>query len=217
LSEYPLNVRINRKRVYFRKWRVKDKNKFLNNKHDRVRVKEALVYDCLKDELNLSDEEYKYMLMVIRDASLPNEISYDFTCECGHSYVYTPKLTDIMKPVFNGYGVISAGDVSFEMQPIQNREFYESTMEGCSKSEYVLFDFLLHIKTMNGDDCLSFDELLNEINNMDVDVFEDVFIQWNSMKFKVNNIAPVTCPKCSLKQLYEFDDLPNFFPETWDV
>jgi len=217
LSEYPSNVRIHNKRVHFRKWKVKDKNKFLSNKSNKSKIKEALVYDCLKDQTAMSDEEYKFMLIVIRDASLPGDISYEFTCECGFTYDYIPKLLDVMKPVFKGYGNISTSGVVFEMQPVQNREFYDRTLSDCSDMEADLFDFLLHVKSLNQDVCLTFDQLLDFVNEMDVDVFEDVFLQWNSMKFRVNNVSPVTCPKCSLTQLYEFDDLPDFFPESWDV
>jgi len=157
------------------------------------------------------------MLIVIRDASLPGEIGYEFTCECGFTYDYNPNLRDVIKPVFKGYGNILAKGVNFEMQPVQNRAFYEETLGSSSELESTLFDFLLHVKSLNQNTCLTFDQLLEVVNEMEVDVFEDVFLQWNSMKFKVNNVSPVTCPKCSLTQLYEFDDLPDFFPESWDL
>jgi len=213
-------AKIRDKNIKFRKWKVKDKNKFLSANRDPKIIKEALVYDCLRDEkIALSEDEYKYLLMRIRAESLPNSISYTFRCdECLEEYDYTADLKQIMKPEFSKYGIVQSGIHSFEMTSIRNREFYDNVIGAYVNDEQkLLVDFILHIKSYNQNESLDFDGLNDIINNLDVDAFEDIFAQWEAMRFKVNNIHTVQCPHCKAQETYEFDDLPGFFPESWNI
>jgi len=33
----------------------------------------------------------------------------------------------------------------------------------------------------------------------------------------MNNCSEVECPHCQSTELYEFDDLPEFFPNSWNL
>ena len=44
-----------------------------------------------------------------------------------------------------------------------------------------------------------------------VEEFESIIMQYNDMKFKLNNINVVECPYCNHKETMEFDSIPNFF------
>lgn len=217
--EFNLNTTIRNKNIKFRKWKVKDKNKFIQNKENPEIIKQALVYDCIEDDVTLSDEEYKYMLMKIRQASISNPIAWIFSCtKCNETFEYEANLDEIMKPDFQEYGDLIEEDVIFTMGNIINQEFYDSKMGESTIPEVSLItDFVLHIKSINDNDGYSFDDIIDYINDMDVDVFEKIMEKWETMRFKVNNIHEVTCPHCNNVELYEFDDLPGFFPDNWNI
>ena len=82
-------------------------------------------------------------------------------------------------------------------------------------SEDEIFDLLLRVESFNGDDSFTLEELIAKFDDLDIDVLEDVLNQWEDNKFVVNDINEVVCPKCKNVELYSFDAIPNFFPETW--
>jgi hypothetical protein len=218
-DKYEKSVKLMDKNIRFRKWKIKDKKKFLSNKSDSILVKEALVYDCLEDKkISLSNEEYNFLLIQIREASLKEKIEYFFECpSCEKEHKFTADLTKIVSGDFKQYGLLSSGKHEFVMQRILNRDFYEKHMsEQTDKEEMKLIDFILHIKSYNDNDALSFNELNSIINDLDVDVFEDCFKQWEEMRFKLNSFSNVECPNCKTSTEYEFDDFPGFFPSSWD-
>ena len=215
---YNYKVQVRDEILKFRKWKVKDRNKYVSNQGNTELMREALVYDCLEnDNVALSDEEYKYVLCKIRDVSISDPIEYTFTCgSCGHEFDYNAKLSEIITCNKTKYGLIEAGNDSFVMGAIRNRKFYTDMTSGADENAQDFIDFILHIHSYNLNDAMTFDELTDAVNNLDIDVFENVYTQWEQMKFKVNNTHTVTCPECNEQETYEFDDLPGFFPSSWN-
>lgn len=219
-NEYKLRLKIKNKTLQFRKWRVKDKNKFLKNLDDVKLIKEALVYDCLENKtIALSEEEYKYLLLLIRAESLGTEFGYEFSCaECTKDYSYKVNINNIQKPVFKPYSEISVQNHSFKMQDIRNRSFYDNAIvDSNDEKEKYLIDFILHVGAYNNNDGITFSDINNIINELEINIFEEIISQWDIMKFKIDTEHEVNCPHCSAKQIYEFDTLPEFFPESWDI
>lgn len=219
MSEYSFSTKLRDKVVKYRKWKVKDKKKYMSS-DDPIILKEALVFDCIEDKnIALDAEEYKYMLMKIRNVSIKNEIKYDFTCShCSNEFEYTADIEEIMTPEFKDYDDIISGKHIFTLTHVRNRQFYENSILGVnSEEEKVMVDFIMHVKSYNDNDGLNFDELNEIINELDIEDFEAIFKEWENMKFYVNNIHDVECPKCAESDTYEFDDLPNFFPESWKL
>ena len=104
------------------------------------------------------------------------------------------------------------------MSPIKNQDFYDKMIIATDiVEEKYLVDFILHIKTYNDDDTLTFDTILDEINELEVDVAEEVFKQWEEMRFKTTNVETIICPECGFSEKYEFDALPDFFPKSWNM
>lgn len=220
IEKYDYSVKIRDFNVKFRKWKVKDKKKFIANKDNKIALKESLVYDCLEDKkLALSEEEFKFMLIQIREASLSDKIEFNFICSnCDKEFNYIADLTEIMKGEYKNYGDISYKGHRFTIGSILNRDFYEEMIQNSILDETnYLIDFMLHIKSYNDNDAFTFEELNEIINNLDIDIFEHIFTKWEEMRFKVNNIHNVICPHCNFEELYEFDDLPHFFPDSWDL
>jgi len=219
MNKSEFSVKIREKTLKVRKWKVKDRNAFLLcDSSDITGIQEALVYNCIlsDDKIALSDEEYKYVLCKIREKSIKTPIVYDMECsECKHEFEYNCVLTDVMKPVFKQYGLIKNFTDSFLMGSIRNRDFYNQKMLNATDAERDYFDFILHIQSYNNNDAMTFDDIVQCINDLDVDAFENIFNEWNKMKFKIDNVHSVECPECEFSELYEFDDLPDFFPESW--
>ncbi len=217
-EKYEYSAKIRDTEVKYRKWKVKDKKKFMNSE-DKRDLRDALVYDCLEDKtITLSEDEYKYILMKIRETSLEDKVHYTFKCvKCEQLYDFDADLNTIMSGEFLPYGDIIYKDHIFTMSSLKNREFYEGAIDAAdSKDEKYLIDFILHINAYNDNDGYSFQQLNEIMNELDADVFEKIIVKWEEMRFKLNNIYEVQCPHCNNVELFEFDDLPGFFPESWD-
>lgn len=217
---YDQEVKLRGKMIKFRKWKVKDKKKYLENIKDIPVAREALIYDCLEDKrIALDEEELKYMIVQIRNASIGDPIEYMFTCEsCEEPYSYLANLKEIMTLEGNNTGEIAIGNTVFEMTNIQNKDFYQDMyLSAQSPEEKELVDFMLHVKSFNGNDGFTFDTLSEFISEMHVKEFEYVFDKWKEMRVQVDNISPVICPHCEHEEWYEFDALPGFFPQSWGV
>ena len=218
-TDFKFSLKIKDKTIKYRKWKVKDKKKFLSDKNNMTVVREALVYDCLEDsKICLSEEEYNFVLFNIREQSLDDKITYVFECpSCSEEFSYDADLTLVMKPEFKKAKEIDIDGHTFVLSEIRNKEFYEKTVSVLTDNEEINFsDFILHIDSYN-DQNYSFDDMIEIFNNMDIDIFESIYTTWNNIKFKVNNRHDVQCPKCDEITTMEFDALPGFFPDSWNV
>ena len=218
-EKYEYSTKLRNKEIKFRKWKVKDKKKFLSAGDDKYLIKEALVYDCLEDKtIALSEDEYKYILTKIRETSLEDKVHYTFQCgKCNEVYDYDADLNAIMVGVFEPYGDITIKNHIFTMGSLKNRAFYEAaTTVANTPDEKFLIDFILHIDAYNDNDGYTFQQYNEIINELDADVFEKVINAWEKMRFKLDNVYEVQCPHCNATEYFEFDDLPGFFPESWD-
>jgi hypothetical protein len=219
MSDYKYSVKIRDKEIKFRKWKVKDRKLFTASIKSKDAEKTAeLVYNCLEDKsLPLTAEEFKYLMVRIRSTSLGDDITFDLECnECEGAYEYITTYTDLLIPNFKKYGVITAGDVSFKMGEIANKEFYDDAIKQCEFDEEKFFiDFMYHVKELNGSDAFKFDTLYEFVNEMDLDIGESIFKQWNEMRFTLDDKHTLECPHCKNVELLKFDVLPKFFPDDW--
>lgn len=213
-------VKLRGKSIKFRKWKVKDKKKYLENIKNIPLAREALIYDCLEDKrIALDDEELKYMLIQIRMASLKDPIEYEFTCEkCKGAYDYSADLSQIVSMEGSNIATLVSGNTELEMSNITNKDFYQELFLSAKTYEAKeLVDFMMHIKSVNGNDGFTFEQLNDMVSNMDAKDFEDIFEKWMDARQRVNNVGAVTCPHCGHEEWYEFDALPGFFPQSWRI
>jgi len=218
MYDYTLTLRD--RKLKFRKWKVKDKNKFLEatRNNDKALIKESLVYDCLeKSDIALSESEFKYVLVKIRQASIGDTASYNLQCSgCDQEFVFESNLDIIVKPSFEKYGTIKYNNVSVKMGNIANKKYYDEIIDAAETKEQVaLMNFLMHIKELNDSDAFSFDQLIDFFNELEIDTAEGIFNQWDKMQFTLDILHDVECPNCGYLETYEFDFLPGFFPENW--
>ncbi len=219
-EKYELKTKIRGKNINFRKWKVKDKKKFLSNQDDQKIIREALVYDCLEDKtIALSDEEYKYMLFNIRYQSIPEPLLMDMECnECQEEFDLEIQYKDVVSVQgIEKYSEIEVKNHIFKMQDIKNRDFYEDMILNTEdEEEKKLIDFILHIDSYNDQD-FTFEAMNEIIINLDITDFEKIINEWEKMRFQCNTIALIECPKCNFTDHFEFNHFPYFFPETWGL
>lgn len=220
---YDYTVKLRDREVKFRKWKVKDKQKFkraLKEKTNPKLFEEALVFDCLEDpNITLTPEEYKWLMIQIRKESVGPTLHYDFGClNCTKEYQFDVDFDTVFEPTYKKYESLKANGVEFKMGEIQNQAFYkEEVSKFNDEEERTLFDFLMHVKQLNGSDTFTFDELFEYVNNMDVDTADQIFTQWEEMKFSLNENKTVKCPHCNNVQKVKFDVMPGFLPQNWSV
>lgn len=211
-------IKIRDKVIEFRKWKVKDRKNFANAQ-GALEKRKALVYNCLKNpELPLDNEEYNFILEKIRAVSIKDEIGYNLKCSnCGKEFSLYVNINDVTDCAFSDYHPIEVDGIKIELQDVKNRDFYESAMKVVKDiNEKYITDFALHIKSINDNTTLSFQDVVDFILDLDIDLYEEIFKQWDLIRFKCVNLQSVVCPHCSQETVYNFNDFPGFFPKSWN-
>lgn len=218
-GEYKHSFMLNGKELYFRKWRVKDRIA-LERAEGQSAVRQCLVYNCLEDKgIALDDYEYQYVLIKLRQASVGDDIRYNFVCNsCHERFDHDSHLTDTMEPIHATYEPIITDRYRIELGEVPNRKAYEDVIFGLNDiTERKIADMVMHIRSINGNLKLGYKDIMDVFSEMDVDEFQEIWNQWNQVHFRINRIHEVTCPHCGSTMLIEFDDLPGFFPEKWNM
>lgn len=215
---FKYRIKIRDKVIEFRKWKVKDRKNF-STAQGALEKRKALVYNCLKDpEIALDNEEYNFILEKIRAVSIKDEIGYNLQCSnCGKEFSLYVNINDVTDCAFSDYHPIEVEDIKIELQDVKNRDFYESAMKVVKDiNEKYITDFALHIKSINDNNSLSFQDVVNFILDLDIDIYEEIFKQWDLIRFKCVNLQSVVCPHCNKETIYNFNDFPGFFPKSWN-
>lgn len=209
-----MKIQLKNKEITIRKWKGKDKREFIKLMQEKtpneVSIMNALVYDCIEEDVTLSPEEFKYVLSQIRAKSLGEEITYNFYCtECGETHERKYNISDIMRPVFEDVNFISHGGINITLGEIKNKEYYLNKIQ-----EGNIYDFLLRIEDINGNDAFDLDYLIDFFDDLDIDVLDEILKQYDKIKFKIDDVNTFECD-CGFKEDYKFDEIPEFFPSDW--
>lgn len=217
-QEFPYELELQGRKIKFRTWKVKDKENLIKAKTNYDK-KKALVFNCLENPNEALDYlEYEYVLFNIRNKSLPNYVTkYVLRCpNCGTVYNCNVHFSDILEKNDRKYAEIKSGNYSIKVGNIKNQEFYENMIMNITDNEQkILIDFILHITEFNSRIDFSAEELIKIFDSMDIETFEDIFKQWNSMRFSYNTIGYCTCPDCDYEDRFDFKDVDNFYPKSW--
>lgn len=208
-------LQVGNKKINIRKWKGKDKKAFIKALQEKdlneIQVMNSLVYSCIEEDVILSIEEFKYVLSRIRAISLGEEIKIEFYCQkCGEIHTHEFLLKDIVRFSYTDLKELNAHNVNIKIGEIRNKQFYIEKI-----AEDPLYDLLLRVISFNGINTFTLDELMDKFDELDLDILSTIIEQYENAKFKVQDINNVICPNCKTKTEYEFDELPNFFPESW--
>lgn len=215
--------------IHYRKWRVKDK-KALEASRTLTDMKYALVLNCIEYKENehkfaLDNEEVNFLLHNIRRESVHKPLKHTFVCpECGHTYVKEINLDDIVTTVGGDYeieGKITVGSNNIEFGNPGDQEIYNEFMSLDDPGDFQLFimDMILHIKKFNDIEVTNRDDLIKiikEIDELESDVADELVEKWNDIRYKVIIDNKVECPECYSVNKFNFEDLPGFYPSSWN-
>jgi hypothetical protein len=210
-----MKLDIGSKHITINKWKGKNKKAFVKSlnagKIDELKVMEDLVYSCIEEDVALSLDEFRYVLTRIRDISLGSDITVEFFCDkCHESFKKTFDVKELITFTYKKLDEIKVDDVKIKIGPIRNKKKY---IEMVSEDEE--YDFLFRVDSINGNDTFTMDELIDIFDEMDVDKLTKIMEIWEEHRFKVHDVHEIECPSCSHKQKYKFDELPQFFPDSW--
>lgn len=209
------NIKLGDKSITIRKWKGKDKRNFVKAIKDpnvtEDKILDSLIYSCIKEDVVLSEQEFRYVMVQIRAFSLGEDISIPFKCpECGHEHTQHFNLSDVIRYKFEPLNNIVTSVTTIKLGDIVNKQTYLEKIV-----EDPMYDLLLRIKSFNGNDSFTLDELVELFDEMDADEYDHIMETFNSHKFTIDDINEVECTKCSNKTNYSFDEIPGFIPESW--
>lgn len=213
-----MKIKVGSNNVTIRKWKAKEKKAFLSTikKGEPIdNLQDVLVYNCIEEDVVFNADEFKYAMTKIREYSIGEEITLEFYCNCCKSkFTETINLKEVVKPVYSNKKIIKTKNYEIKLSNIRNVDFYKKTLKE-NPSEEKDYDFYLRIGSINDNDCMSLDEIIQLFNEMDIDEFDSIFEQWEDIRFKINDTKQINCKKCNDAVIYSFDEIPGFFPTSW--
>lgn len=214
-TDKTFKIKLNDCVVNARKWKAKDKIAFTDimlYEENKSELIDILVYDCLDEKVALSKDEYKFVLSQIRTQTLGNNIKLQFNCEeCNNRFDYIVDLDKTIKPIYSNIKEIHTEHYDIKLDKIKNVDFYKKVI-GQAPDE---LDFYMRIKSINDDEGLSLEEIVDIFENMDISDFDEIFEQWEKIKFKIDDTVNIQCTHCKSEKVYQFDEVPGFFPINW--
>lgn len=206
------------KKYNIRKWKAKEKKEFLNTikRGDSLdTLQNVLVYNCIEGDAAFNPDEFKFVLTKIREYSLGSELNLEFFCEkCKSKFLKVLNISDIIKPIYKNINTIKTNNYNIQLTSIRNCSIYKETIEKFPENSYE-YDFYLRIESINDNDAMTLDEIVELFDNMDIDEFDNIFNQWEDIRFKINDEVDVSCSSCGNTVRYSFDSIPGFFPVNW--
>lgn len=221
--EYKFKVSLSKKKVInFRMWKLKDRKAFKkimqdeDNENLESDVLNILVKNVIKEDVALSTDELQYLLTEIRKESISDSIKYNWKCTCKADNEETVKLDDINIPKLAEYKTVVIDGVEFIFGDILNKEYYELALKDCDDDEDIIYtDLCYHIHQIGDNIDFSITDMINYIEEMDTDNIDILMEAYNEMKFSTSKIIEFNCKECKIKRKFEFDTIPDFFPESW--
>lgn len=214
-----MKVQVGNKTLTISKWKGKNKKEFIkcineNNQTSQVdndsKIKDILVYSCINEDVILTPDEFRYVLSRIRAYSLGEDITINFYCpKCGETFEKIFQIKDIIKPEYKKLTEIKVDDLCIKIGDIKNKDiFYEKIKEDN------IYELLFKVKSFNDNDTFNLEELEELFDSLDIDILEKVLEIYEEHRFKIDDINSVEC-ECGNTMIFEFDELPGFFPENW--
>jgi hypothetical protein len=217
------------KTFHIRKWKVKDRKAFkamiqeTKGEISPQLLASILVFPCiLEKNILLTEEEIKYVITLIREISISDEFTFKFYCdneECEEENEVKIKLKEINKFSQTKWSTVNISETeTITFGERVNAQFYYNVIFDCkTPEEKIIADLATHIIKFNDDDTKSYNETLEIIENLDIDIQDKILDEYNKQKFTQNAIYEVQCKKCERKQTFLFDEIPDFLPKSWII
>lgn len=232
-KEFPYEIKIRDKVFKYRSWKIKDKKRYLSytakielvdsiEEKDKIvkGIRQSIVIDCLEGAPPITPDEYQFLLIAIRNKSISHIIEMSLDCpKCETSFSFELDLNTAVKADCDDFSTIIVengnGKLRFKMGRIKSQEVYDDYLSKSeSEFEALFVDFVQHVQSIN-DKVYTSEEKFILFNSVDVNLFEEIIVQWEKQRFKLDNIIGVVCTSCGHVEDVVVDDIPSFFPISW--
>lgn len=211
--------------IEFRKWKVREKldldvvdaDNSITPTEKQVRKREIFVYNCLKNRVVFDIEQYNYVLSLIREYSIHNPIEFPIECSsCHKQFVKSLRTPSIITYREANYAPIEVEGYTFDMGNVVDPMYDFDVLDCTTTAKRLIVDFAYHVKTVNGER-MEISSIIDIIEDMDVDIYQKLFNEFNKQKFLCDFAQDIECPHCGSVDKYELDDLETFFPVSWRI
>jgi len=226
------SIDLGHKNVNIRKWKAKDRNAFKklvesDNSNIENKILQILVTNCLEDKkVPLSFDELQYLFVKIRALSISDDFTYTYICsKCKNENIKKLKISDVIKFSSSEYKPIEMEGIKIEIQTPPNADFYNKKINSQDYNES--YELALCTKSINDNITMNFNEIIEYYEDLETDIYDKIMEEFDKMRFKLLNKKTFTCnhtitdsetnekTKCNHKLTVEFDEIPDFFPESW--
>lgn len=211
-----MKIELFNKTINISPWKGRDKRLFKDTMDELTpetigNILNVLVFASIDKKVILSIEEYKYVLSRIRIISIGDDFKITLPCEnCGKTSEHSYKISDVIKCSFKNTQYIKTEKTTLKLMDPLNEDMY-LTLVG----EWEDNDLFVRIAEINGDDALSFEQVVEYFDDLDLNEYNAIFDEWDKHRFTLNDNHEVTCKHCKFSRVYRFDEIPGFIPENW--
>lgn len=231
-DDFKYKLKIRNKELNVRKWKVKDRiafKKLLSSAENLAEydIADVLVFPCIKEQnILLTSEELKWVSTSIRKLSIGETFEFKYIClneNCKNAQATTLTIDSVNIPVYEDWKHIENAKINVKFGEQVKPQFYKDVITKIEKSSDDVFkqfnlelsDLAMHIIEIDDISTMSFNDMLEYLQNLDDDVFEEIVKEYNKQRFTVKNTRSVICEHCQHEQWYVFDAIEDFFPKSW--
>lgn len=219
-------VNIGNKEIEISPWSTKDEKNYLklleSAERDNRSISDDEIYNVLikpvikENDVVLSANEQKMLLIEIRKISISDEVTDIITCECGIDNSITKKIDDIVKFTPSNFKEVKVQDITFVFDDIKYNKDKSKMKLQDGLVNYIFTEFLLHIREIHYKDNIfkygenmSFLELQEFIEDLSSSTFDTLFQEYHNMVDNIEIRIEATC-SCSRHISKDYTSLPGF-------
>ena len=209
------------KEVEILPWKTKTKKEFLKTvKEFAENGKEMKEDDILRvllypyvntKNIYLSDDEKQYLLVKIRDISLPQDIEYTINCSnCDGIIDVRCKPLEMVNYQENQYPVIK-NDILWEDLQGDTKPLIQSIIRKYGDYLPQTIEMLLHIKKYKDEEITDFEKMIEIYEDLSLMESETIVDTYDEVKSKMLIEKDIKCDLCEFEDTYYFDTIPDLF------
>ena len=219
--EYNNVAKIGDKEYKFKPWNTKNEKDYLIAVESETDITDKILFDilirpCLEEEnLILTNNEQKMLIIEIRKKSLGTTFPMRYACsKCGQVNDIDVSFDDIINYTPDNFKDITSENLVFSFGNIVSENLKTKLDNTKTNIDYAFIDFLLHIHSITVDgeveDTFTFDELVDFVENIPTNIFDEVYKEFQGMKSKLDFELKSKCLVCEEENEVDFEHIPGF-------
>lgn len=215
-------LKIGNRTINVRNWKVKDRDNFkillskaITPKEQENALYQSLVFSVLETPIALNRDELEYLFILLRIKNLGEFTYYNHLCpKCDKTSRIKLSIKDLISVSFGELSEINVNNIKLELQEIQNVKYYNDLM--AKTEEPLKDDLILHIKALNENESLGYDDIKKTFDDFDTTLMDEIFDLFEKMIFTIDSREySVECPECKSSTNIIFDEIPDLLPNKW--